>query len=150
MLRMCPHPVGRGAALTHVGGTRKPLKIDELSADDTSQRVSGGWPRTTSLPWGVVVSDRSKVEAVASGKPYTVTLVNDHAPERLDDFVDRAVVAFTVATNDQTVEVCGCAHLADDSVLVHEKDDSGIGKDVRTWRVRHQDGGFIAVERSTY
>jgi hypothetical protein len=96
------------------------------------------------------VSGRSRIEAVASGKPYIVTLVNDHAPVGLSDFVDRAVVAFTVATNDQSLEVCGSAHLADDSVLVHEKDDSGIGKDVRTWWVRDQDGCFVAVERSTY
>ena len=96
------------------------------------------------------MSDRSRVDGVASGRDYVVRLVNDRVPERLDEFVDRAVVALTVAANDQVVEICGSAHLTDGTVLVHEKDCSGTGKDVRTWRVQPQDGGFVAVERSIY
>jgi hypothetical protein len=92
--------------------------------------------------------DHSKVDPVASGRPYTVTSVNDTVPGCLDDFVSRDVVALTVAAKDQVVEIHGAAHRAREEVVVHEKDGDGTGKDVRTWQIAMQDGRFEAVQRT--
>ena len=96
------------------------------------------------------MSDRRKSRAVASGRSYVVTRVNDRAPHRLHEFVDRPVVAVTVTSHDEVVEIHGSAHLGDNAVLLHEKDRGGTGKDIRTWRVCVEDGRFVAVERSIY
>ena len=96
------------------------------------------------------MSDRSKVDEVASGVPYVVTVVNGRPPESLDDFVAEAVVAMTVATADQVVTIHGSARRDADAVVVYEKASGGIGKDVRTWQVRREGGRFEAVERSIY
>ena len=99
---------------------------------------------------GVSMSDRSKVDQVTSGVPYVVTMVNGRPPESLDDFVADAVVAITVAAEDQVVTIHGSARRDADAVVVYEKDSDGIGKDVRTWQVRRESGRFEAVERSIY
>ncbi len=99
---------------------------------------------------GASMADRSKVDQVASGVPYVVTMVNGRPPESLDDFVADAVVAMTVAAADQVVTIHGSARRDADAVVVFEKDSDGIGKDVRTWQVRREGGRFEAVERSTY
>ena len=96
------------------------------------------------------MSDRSKVDAVASGAPYVVTAVNDRPPQSLDDFVERSVVAVTVASEHQVVEIHGSARIDGDSVIIHEKDHDGIGKDVRTWLIGSCDGHFEATERSLF
>jgi hypothetical protein len=93
------------------------------------------------------MSDHSHVDPVVSGRPYTVTAVNDSAPGCLDDFVARPVVAVTVEARDQVVEIHGAAHLGDGDVVVHEKDCDGTGKDVRTWQIRPADNGFAAVQK---
>ena len=77
-----------------------------------------------------------------------VTSINDHAPKRLDDFVIDEVVALTVASDRQVVTIQGSSRLNGDSILVYEKD--GGGKDVRTWRIKQQNGRFEAFERSMY
>jgi hypothetical protein len=92
------------------------------------------------------MSDHSKVDPVASGKPYTVTMVNDRVPEKVGDFVSRPVVAVTVACHDQVVMIHGCAHLVGDEVVVHEKDEAGTGKDVRTWHIHAGAGCFEALQ----
>jgi len=99
---------------------------------------------------GASVSDRSKVDEVMSGVPYVVTVVNGRPPESLNDFVADAVVAITVAAANQEVKIRGSARRDGDTVVIHEKDSDGIGKDVRTWRVRLESGRFEAVERSIY
>ena len=99
---------------------------------------------------GPLMSDRSKVDEVVAGVPYVVTVVNGRPPESLNDFVAEAVVAITVAAADQVVIIHGSARRDGDAVVVYEKDSGGIGKDVRTWRVRLESGRFEAVERSIY
>lgn len=96
------------------------------------------------------MSDRRRMSTARSGRSYVVTLVNDRAPRRLHEFVDRPVVAVTAASNDEVVEIHGSAHFGDNAVLLHEKDRGGTGRDIRTWRVCLQDGRFVAVERSIY
>jgi hypothetical protein len=91
--------------------------------------------------------DHSKVDPVASGRPYTVTSVNDTVPGCLDDFVSRDVIALTVEARDQVVEIHGSARRAGEDVVVHEKDGDGTGKDVRTWQIAMQDERFEAVQR---
>lgn len=100
------------------------------------------------------MSDRNKVRDVASGSPYTVVLVNERAPAVLEDFVAVIVVTLTVADgqgdDDHLVEIRGAARLDGDSVIIYEKDGSGVGKDVRTWLVTGRDGRFEATERSMF
>ena len=96
------------------------------------------------------MSDRSRVDAVASGATYVVVSVNDRPPEVLADFVGDPTVTMTVASDSQTVTVKGSASLVDDGAVVYEKDRGGVGKDVRTWHVRQRDGRFEAAERSIY
>jgi hypothetical protein len=79
-----------------------------------------------------------------------VTEVNGRSPASSDDFVAHTVVALTVVAADQAVTIHGSARLDADVVVVYEKDSGGIGKDVRTWQVRLEDGHFEAVERSIY
>jgi len=96
------------------------------------------------------MSDHRKVDEVVSGVPYVVTLVNGRPPESLNDFVGEAVVAITVAAAEQVVIIHGSVRRDGDAVVIYEKDNDGIGKDVRTWRVRLEGGRFEAVERSIY
>ena len=96
------------------------------------------------------MSDHRKVDEVVSGVPYVVTLVNGRPPESLNDFVAEAVVAITVAAAEQVVIIHGSVRRDGDAVVIYEKDNDGIGKDVRTWRVRLEGGRFEAVERSIY
>jgi hypothetical protein len=96
------------------------------------------------------MSDRSRADPVSSGTRYVVTSVNEQSPKSLDDFILRPVVALVVEREDQIVEIHGSSRLDGDSILVHEKDSDGIGKDVRTWRVLPENGRFEAFERSTY
>ena len=74
------------------------------------------------------MSGFSKVDAVASGKPYAVTSVNDSTPGCLEDFVSEPVAAVTVCASEQVVEIHGPAHVGGDAVVVHEKDCDGTGK----------------------
>ena len=94
------------------------------------------------------MSNQSRVDPVSSGTCYVVTSVNDHLPERLDDFVIENVVTLTVASAHQMVTIQGSSRLNGDSIVVYEKD--GVGKDVRTWSIRQQNGRFEAFERSMY
>ena len=96
------------------------------------------------------MSDRSRVDPVSSGTCYVVTSVNERPPEQLEDFVARPLIVLTVASERQVVTIHGSVRREADSILVHEKDKEGTGKDVRTWRIRQQNGRFEAFERSTY
>jgi hypothetical protein len=90
------------------------------------------------------------VDQVVSGVPYVVTSVNDRTPTSLEEFVEHDVVAITAAHLDQVITIRGSARHQDDSVVLHEKDSAGVGKDVRTWRISDVNGRFEAVERSIY
>ena len=96
------------------------------------------------------MSNRSRVDPVSSGTCYIVTAINEHPPKRLDDFVIDDVVALTVASDRQVVTIQGSSRLDGDSIFVYEKDDEGVGKDVRTWCITEQNGRFEAFQRSTY
>ncbi len=96
------------------------------------------------------MSNRSRIDPVSSGTCYVVTAINDHPPERLDDFVIDDVVALTVASDRQVVTIQGSSRLNGDSIVVYEKDCDGVGKDVRTWRIKQQNGRFEAFERGMY
>ncbi|MEO8698181.1 MAG: hypothetical protein ABI658_32105 [Acidimicrobiales bacterium] len=76
--------------------------------------------------------------------------MNERPPETLDDFVVRPVVALVVARKDQIVEIRGSSRVDGDSIIVHEKDSDGFGKDVRTWRILQENERFEAFERSMY
>lgn len=93
------------------------------------------------------MSDRSNVDPVASGVPYTVTEVNGRPPAVLSDFTDHSIIELTVARGNSIVQILGSVHLDPSGTIVHEKDGDGIGKDVRVWVIRATDGGFEAVER---
>jgi hypothetical protein len=94
--------------------------------------------------------NRSRVDPVSSGACYVVTSINDYPPERLEDFVNDDVVALTVASDRQVVTIQGSSRVNGDSILVYEKDCDGVGKDVRTWCIKQQNGRFEAYERSNY
>jgi len=96
------------------------------------------------------MSNRSRVDPVASGTCYVVTAINDRVPEQLDDFVmdDGVALTLIVSSDRQVVKIQGSSRLNDDSILVYEKD--GAGKDVRTWRIKQQNGRFEAFERSMF
>ena len=96
------------------------------------------------------MSDRSRVDPVTSGTCYVVTSVNDRLPASLEDFAACRVAAVTVASPRQVVTIRGSVRIDGDSVLVYEKDSDGTGKDVRTWRIKLQNGRFEAFERSLY
>jgi hypothetical protein len=96
------------------------------------------------------MSERSNVDPVKSGKAYVVTAVNDLPAAQLADFVAAPVVVLTVESGGQVVTIHGSASLDGESVVVHEKEGLGFGKDVRTWRIREANGGFEATERSTF
>ena len=96
------------------------------------------------------MSNRSRVDPVTSGTCYVVTSVNDRLPASLEDFVACRVAAVTVASPRQVVTIRGSVRIDGNSVLVYEKDSDGTGKDVRTWRIKLQNGRFEAFERSLY
>ena len=92
------------------------------------------------------MSDQSRVDAVSSGTPYSVSAVDGRPPQNLDDFVAEDVVTLIINNEAQEVIVQGSAVRTEDTVLVYEKDGAGSGKDVRTWRV-HWDGGAFGLDR---
>ena len=93
------------------------------------------------------MSDRKDVVPVISGLPYLVVSVNQHAPVSLDDFVGDGVTTVEAAAREQVVTFHGSGRREADCVLIYEKDQVGIGKDVRVWRIVVQDGCFEASDR---
>ena len=96
------------------------------------------------------MSERSSADQVKSGLAYTVHRVNDRPPVQLDDFVATPLVAVTVRSGDEEIGIRGESRRDGDAVILYEKDGDGVGKDVRTWRVREHAGGFEAAERSVF
>lgn len=95
--------------------------------------------------------DHQGVDAVASGAPYRVESVNGRPAGDLDALLADDVIEITVAHAGQQVIIQGSARRTDDqTVVVHEKADDGIGKDVRTWTVTATTDGLEAVERSAF
>jgi hypothetical protein len=87
-------------------------------------------------------------EPIASGKPYSVVDVEDHAPASLDDFVGERTFGLSVGT--RTSRVRGVGRRDGDTVRFVEK-DAAAGKDVRVWRVKSsEDTGFIAEHSAVF
>jgi hypothetical protein len=95
------------------------------------------------------MTEHSKVDAVASGRPYEVSAVNGHPPLELRDFLRTDPIAVAARAGVQDVLICGSATDHGDEVTLYEK-DGGTGKDVRTWTISDGGDGFVAVERSTF
>ena len=94
--------------------------------------------------------NHSGADAIASGVPYTVTAVNGRVPGSLDDF-GADIVEVVASRRQQRVTICGAGRRVDDrSALIHEKTHDGSGKDVRTWEITADAGGFDATERSIF
>jgi hypothetical protein len=96
------------------------------------------------------MSDRKDVVAVASGLPYLVVSVNGHPPESLDDFAEDGVTTVRASSHEQVITFHGSGRREEDCVLIYEKDQAGIGKDVRIWSIASRDGHFDAIERCIY
>jgi len=93
---------------------------------------------------------RTAGDAVASGAPYAVIEVNGHPTGDISEFLNDGLV-FLARFGGRQVTVRGAAHGTDyDTVVVHEKDCDGTGKDVRTWTVRTAPGGLVAEPRSIF
>ena len=86
--------------------------------------------------------------SVASGLPYTVTVVSGHRPAALDDFVGE--VSFTAVKDEQSCQINGFGGFAGSSVRFYEKDHA-TGRDLRVWQVTADDGrDFLAQAISRY
>jgi len=86
---------------------------------------------------------------VASGQPYQVLRVSDHAPSTLTGFADAE--DFTIDMVGHAYRVRGAGRLADEGVRFHEKDLDHDGKDIRVWRVtRGKDGCFYAQHDAAF
>ena len=96
------------------------------------------------------MSDFSKVDPVISGADYTVSTVGGQQPRTLDDFTAGETVSFVAVCGSHVTEVCGSWRIVGDTLVVHEKSEQGIGKDVRTWSISARGGGFDAVSPSVY
>lgn len=92
------------------------------------------------------MSDRGRVEQVMCGKAYVVSSVNDRPPEYLEDFVGSTVVSVTAVSDERVVTFHGPGRQDGSCVVVYEKDQGGLGKDVRLWRIAIENGVFEAVE----
>ncbi len=96
------------------------------------------------------MSDDRDRTAIFSGLAYVVLSVNDRAPESLDEFLAAPVTTVEVTVDTQVVRFRGPGRREAESVLIYEKDQDGVGKDVRVWRIAIHDGRFEAVQRSIY
>jgi hypothetical protein len=95
------------------------------------------------------MTHHSRVDAVASGRPYEVTTVNGRQPSTLQDFLSADPIAVAARDGSQAVVICGSAADHGDEVTLYEK-DGGTGKDVRTWTISGDETRFMAVERSVF
>jgi len=82
---------------------------------------------------------------VVSGKPYPISLVNDHPPRALAEFAGQTVFVLVLAGDDDYT-VFGSGLSTDDGVQVFEKDAQGAGRDIRVWVVRQDGAGAFTAE----
>jgi hypothetical protein len=82
-------------------------------------------------------------ELVASGVPYAVRSVNDRSPSSIADFDGVVAVAVEGVTGSHLIH--GVTACTDDSACLYEKSEDGVGKDIRTWQIRHDGTGFTAT-----
>ena len=82
--------------------------------------------------------------AVVSGVPYQVRHVRDHEVLGLEDFLGDTT--FVLDMEGDQYLVCGPGIPDGDGVRVFEKDEQGIGKDIRVWTVRRCSGDVYMAE----
>lgn len=91
------------------------------------------------------MTDTTPPALVVSCAPYTVTAVEGRAPRSLHEF--EGTISFVVdgpTGGHQIFGEGGDAH--DGAVRFYEKDQEGVGKDVRVWTVSiSPDRGFVAA-----
>jgi hypothetical protein len=83
-------------------------------------------------------------QSVVSGVPYQVRRVRDHEVLALEDFVGDT--SFVLELDGDEYRVCGPGVPDGDGVRVYEKDEEGIGKDIRVWTVRRAAGQVFTAE----
>ena len=81
---------------------------------------------------------------VVSGVPYQVRQVRDHEVLGLEDFVGDTT--FVLDLDGDEYRVWGPGVQDGDGVRVYEKDEQGIGKDIRVWTVRRGAGDSYTAE----
>jgi hypothetical protein len=82
--------------------------------------------------------------AVVSGVPYQVREVRDREVLGLEDFLGDTT--FVLDMDGDEYRVCGPGVPDDDGVRVFEKDEQGVGKDIRVWTVRRCTGDVYMAE----
>ena len=81
---------------------------------------------------------------VVSGVPYQVRQVRDHEVLGLEDFLGDTT--FVLDLDGDEYRVCGPGVPDGDEVRVYEKDEQGVGKDIRVWEVRRGSGDVYTAE----
>ena len=91
-----------------------------------------------------------RIEPVVSGKPYPVASVDGTAPSRLDAFLSSPTISVDLDAGSQHLFVAGAGRADGDGVVLNEKGDDGVGKDIRTWLITAADGTFYATPQSAF
>jgi hypothetical protein len=81
---------------------------------------------------------------VVSGVPYHVRHVRDREVKGLEDFLGDTT--FVLDLNGDEYRVCGPGVADGDGVRVYEKDEEGVGRDIRVWTVRRGSGEVYIAE----
>lgn len=83
-------------------------------------------------------------EPVASGQGYTISQVDGHRPESLDDFTGD--IHLTLIRNGQQLDIAGAAARTTDSVRFYQKDLALPDRDIRVWTITASDDStFLAA-----
>lgn len=83
-------------------------------------------------------------QPVVSGVPYQVRRVRDHDVLALEDFLGDT--SFVLDLDGHEYLVWGPGIADGDEVRVYEKDEQGVGKDIRVWTVRRGAGDVYTAE----
>ena len=87
-------------------------------------------------------------QPVVSGVPYQVRRVRDHDVLALEDFLGDT--SFVLDLGGDEYRVCGPGIADGDEVRVYEKDEQGVGKDIRVWTVRRGAGDVYTAEHCAH
>ena len=85
---------------------------------------------------------------VVSGVPYQVRQVRDHEVVGLDDFLGETT--FVLDVDGDEYRVWGPGVEDGEAVRVYEKDEQGVGKDIRVWTVRRGPAGVYTAEHCAH
>jgi len=76
--------------------------------------------------------------------------VNGVVPTTLAEFLVGESIVIVASFRGQPAAISATSSLADEVVVVHEKDERAGGRDVRTWHVRMSESTFTATARSLF